>query len=190
MNRQHTQLVHWLEASGEQVANALTGLAPAQLQAAPDGEWSLHQIMAHLRDTDKHVFLYRIKRILDESAPPTVPVFEQVEWNAAHYSPDEPLARIIADFRRARRALVKRLRAARDKDWARYAIHPIYGSIPIEYIAAHAYAHTLEHLAQFALAQEKAVMERFTAQPAPAPRRAQAARPRPPRAKQGAAPKP
>jgi hypothetical protein len=150
MNKQHTQLIDRLEASASELADALAQLPADQFARIPkEGEWSLHMVMSHVRDTEVNVFAPRVERILKNDAPPAVPSFNQEEWTRLHYSPDEPLKNIVAEFRGARRKLVKLLRGTRDGDWKRYAIHPEYGNIPIEHIALHSYAHTLEHLQQF-----------------------------------------
>lgn len=149
MNKQHTQLLERLEDSAAQISEAVKKLSPEELNRVPkEGEWSLHGALAHLRDTEVQVFLYRIGRILKETEPPTVASFNQEEWSAAHYSPQEPIEKILKEFRAGRRKLASQLRLTGDKDWARYAIHPEYGNIPIEYIALHTYNHTLEHLQQ------------------------------------------
>lgn len=149
MNKQHTQLLERLEDSAAQISEAVKKLSPEELNRVPkQGEWSLHEALAHLRDTEVQVFAYRIGRILKEADVPTVASFNQEEWSAAHYSPREPIETILKEFRAGRRKLVNQLRLTTDKDWARYAIHPEYGNIPIEYIALHTYNHTLEHLQQ------------------------------------------
>lgn len=156
MNKQHTQLLERLDDSATQVADAVKTLSPAQLAHIPqEGEWSLHGALAHLRDTDAQVFLYRAKRILNEKDPPVVASFNQEEWSRDHYSPDEQTANIIKEFLAARRKLVKLLRETRDSDWKRYAVHPEYGNISIEYIALHTHNHTLDHLSQLLNAQEE-----------------------------------
>ncbi len=159
MNKQHTQLIDKLEESGAQVIKEFNKLSDKQVNQVPqNGEWSLHKAMAHLRDTEEQVFLYRVKLILNSDEPPTVKNFDQAEWNVEHYSPDEPRKKLVREFRKARRKLVKNLRDTKKKDWARYAIHPQYGNIPIEYIARHAYSHGVEHLAQFLVGQEMEVL--------------------------------
>lgn len=160
MNKQHAALLERMESSALQVAAAAAKLSPAQLSRVPrEGEWSLHQSLAHLRDTDAQVFLYRTARILNEDAPPIVASFHQEEWMREHYSTKEPIKDIIAGFRAARRKLVKLLRGTTDKDWTRYAVHPEYGKISIEYIALHTYNHTLEHLQQLLDAQEEMLLD-------------------------------
>ncbi len=160
MNKQHTQLVDRLAESGDELIAALGQLSDKQLMHVPrEGEWSLHENMAHVRDAEVQVFLYRVGRVLDEDAPPLVPNFDQEAWNREHYSSREPIKQIVSEFRRARRKLVQRLRETRDKDWARYAIHPQYGKITLEWLALHAYDHTLEHMLQFQAAREAALLE-------------------------------
>jgi len=156
MKKQHAALIAQLEASANQVSAALKELSPAQIQRVPaKGKWSLHQNLAHLRDTEAQVFAYRAARILRESAPPIVANFDQEAWMRAHYSPAEPVTAILAEFRAARRKLVKLLQSADNKGWTRYAVHPEYGKISLAYIALHAYNHTLEHLQQLLNAQEE-----------------------------------
>lgn len=160
MNKQHTLLLDRLEDSANQVADAVKQLSAEQLNRIPkEGEWSLHGALAHLRDTDVQVFLYRAQRILKEDTAPTVASFNQEEWSREHYSAKEPMQDIIGEFKTARRKLVKLLRNTRDKDWTRYAVHPEYGNISIEYIALHTYNHTLEHLQQLLDAQESNVLQ-------------------------------
>lgn len=159
LNKRHTQLVNRLADSAAEVVDSARRLSPEQLLAIPaEGEWSLHGTLAHLRDTETQVFVYRAARIMGEDAP-KVENFPVEEWQAAHYRADEPVANILAEFRRARNRLVKLLGGTSDRDWARYAIHPEYGKITMEWLALHAYNHTLDHLAQLLDAEEKELLK-------------------------------
>lgn len=159
MNKQHTQLIDRLEASARELADALAQLPADQIARIPkEGEWSLHMVMSHVRDTEVRVFAPRVAVILKNDAPPAVEPFGQEEWMQKHYAPGEPLKGMVTEFRAARRRLVKLLHATRDSDWKRYAIHPDYGNISIEYIALHTYAHTLEHLQQFMNVREANIL--------------------------------
>lgn len=156
MNTAHSQLIERLDDSAVQVATAVKPLSAEQIKRVPrEGEWSLHQALSHLRDTEVQVFSYRVARILKETEPPLVANFDQEEWMREHYAENEALKKIVAEFRAARRKLVKLLRSTKDNDWTRCAIHPEYGKISIEYIALHAYNHTLEHLQPLLTAQEE-----------------------------------
>jgi hypothetical protein len=61
-------------------------------------------------------------------------------------------------LRAARRKLIRLLRKTTDKDWARWAVHPEYGRISIEWLATHNYSHMLEHLHQLLEMREKAIL--------------------------------
>lgn len=162
MNRQHTQLVDRIEASGKELLDAFEHLTEEEIQRVPAiGEWSIHQTMAHVRDTEKYVFLERSRRILTETDPPIVQNFDQDEWNREHYSTKEPLKNILSDFRASRRSLVKNLRASKDKDWSHYAVHPMYGKISLEYIATHNYSHTLDHIHQLLEIHEGTLLKKL-----------------------------
>jgi hypothetical protein len=160
MNRQHTILIERLETSAVEFSDVVAKIPNAQLMRVPqNGEWSLHMSLSHLRDTEVQVFAYRVDLILKHDTPQVVQNFDQEEWLRAHYSAKEPSKNILAEYRAARRKLIKLLRGTTDKDWSRYAIHPEYGNIPTEYIALHAYNHTLEHLHQFLNAQEENLLQ-------------------------------
>ncbi len=164
MNAQHKQYIGRLEASGKELVKALDKVSQEDLMRPPKpGEWSLHQNAAHLRDVEEQVFLYRLKRILSEDLP-AVQNFDQEAWMREHYTPAEPIQDLARDFVTARRQVVKLLRATKDKDWARCALHPIYGKISVEWLALHNYAHTYDHLAQVLYANDEALLKRLQAQ--------------------------
>lgn len=160
MNRQHTQLVNRLEASGEELVARVGKLTPEELAAAPAGEWSLHQQLTHLRDTEQHVFWGRAQRIMKQDNP-AVENFDQEEYMRAHYDAAEPVKQIMGEFRQARRRFVRLLRQTRDADWMRTARHPEYGMFSLEYLVLHGYAHTLDHLAQILYLQEQTLRQKL-----------------------------
>ncbi len=159
MNRHHVELIERIEESGKEFLSYLSQLTEEEIHRVPaPNEWSIHAVVAHLRDTEEHVFLKRTERILGASQPVNVENFDQDQWNRDHYSPEESLKEIIAHLRAARRKLIRLLRKTTDKDWARWAVHPEYGRISIEWLAIHNYSHTLEHLHQLLEMREKAIL--------------------------------
>lgn len=159
MNRQRKVLVDRLESSATDFVEYLWDLSAGEIAARPTPtEWSLHQCAAHVRDTEQSAFLVRVELILKEPHP-SVMNFDQDEWWKTHpYSPDEPLKRIIAEFRTSRRKMVRLLRKASDQDWDNWARHSAYGKISLEWIAMHSYHHTLEHIHQMGDAREKELL--------------------------------
>ena len=160
MKLQLKKLIDRLETSGKDYVAYLSQVAEQDLHATSSPtEWSIHQVAAHMRDTEQRAFLVRIQRIMKEDHP-AVQNFDQDEfWKMNPYSAAEPIKKIIADFRATRRKMVSLLRKASDDDWKNWAAHSAYGKISLEYIAMHCYHHTLEHIAQMGYAREKDVLK-------------------------------
>lgn len=141
-------LIDRLEASGKEFIKWLTLFTPDKANASPGpDEWSAREIAIHQRDTEEQVFLLRTVRALQEDHP-VVSMFVQEEWEREHSSDGESLAKIIADFRAARRKLIRLLRNASSREWEAYAVHPKLGKLSVGLMAEFNYSHTLNHLAQ------------------------------------------
>ena len=60
------------------------------------GGWNIHQVIAHMRDVNQHVYLPRLHRIIDEENP----MFENFDgdaWMAEHYQPLEPIGKLSSE---------------------------------------------------------------------------------------------
>lgn len=159
MNRAHAKLIERIQESGKDLYYYLSQLTDEEIRRVPaPNQWSIHAVIAHMRDTDRQVFLKRVKRIMAASAPPAVENFDQDQWNREHYSPDEPMSKIIAEMKTARSALLGLLKKMTDKDWKRWGVHPEYGKISVEFLAIHEYNHTVEHLHQLLDLREQAML--------------------------------
>ena len=62
-----------------------------------EGEWTLHQIASHIRDTEKLVYGARIQRTVNEDNP-EFKNFDADAWMREHYNPQEPLKEILDEF--------------------------------------------------------------------------------------------
>ncbi|MCL4393586.1 MAG: DinB family protein [Chloroflexi bacterium] len=158
MNRKRAGLVDRIEQSGKDYMWYISQLSADDIAQAPaPGEWTIHQVVAHMRDTEQYVFVERTQRIM-AGPHPAVANFDQVEWNREHYAATEPFTKIVAEFRAARRKFVSLLRQASNEDWANWAAHPDYGKISLDWLASHDYQHTLDHLAQIVALRDKALL--------------------------------
>ena len=158
MNRERQALIDRLEQSGKDyLGNLLRVDDSAIYSASTPSDWTIHQIAAHMRDTDKQVILYRLDRILNETHP-AVTNFDQEAWNREHYSTDEPISQIIAEFRSTRRKIIRLYHQAPIAAWNNWAVHSQYGKISLDWLAMHCYHHTLEHIAQLGYAREKVLL--------------------------------
>lgn len=163
MNLKRVGLIDRLEKSGEDYIWYVGQLRDEQIHTPPaPKEWSIHQVAAHMRDTQQRVFVYRAQRLVKE-AHPQVESFDQEVWHRDHYSPDEPLKQIISEYRIAHRKFIRILRDAEEKDWQNYAAHPEFGKISLEWLALHNYQHNLSHIAQIATLAEHELLKKLNA---------------------------
>ncbi len=162
MNRRHRQLIERIQESGKELSDYVSRLSEDEIRREPgDGEWSIHAILAHLRDVEEQVFLKRTQRILSEKEPPQVEDFDQETWNKEHYSPKESTKKILGEWRKARRKFLALLGKAADKEWIHYAIHPYYGKVSLDWLATHDYSHTLDHLHQLLAQREREILKQL-----------------------------
>jgi hypothetical protein len=123
------------------------GLTPpeAAVWRPAEGEWSVHETLTHLRDVERLVFLPRLQRVTAEDRP-YLPYFDEVAYHKEHWSPDEPLADLLAGFVHDRAAECELLEQA--ADWERLGVHQTRGPVSLAWLAEYAIGHTWEHLSQ------------------------------------------
>jgi hypothetical protein len=127
---------------------AVGQLPPADQGWAPaPGEWSAHETAAHTRDTEREVYLLRVRRVLREERP-ELAWFDEVGWHASHYRPDEPIEHILSEYEAAHGELVALLRGIDSAAWERSGLHPTAGAQTTAYWARHCYNHALDHVHQ------------------------------------------
>jgi hypothetical protein len=111
-----------------------------------EGEWTLHQVAAHVRDIDRVVYNARIVRTLQEQDP----LFQSIdpdEWMKENYNKDEPLAGILVEFRSNVAELLNTLGEASDEAWSRVSRHETLGDgLTLQWWVERSLAHIEEHL--------------------------------------------
>jgi len=161
MEIKRKQLIDRLEAVGKEFAQYLADMSEEEANASPTPEqWSARHLAIHMRDTEQQVFLLRTERALyDEHS--TVGMFVQEEWEREHPSEHEAYEKIIADFRAARRKLIRLLRKASKREWENWVAHPKLGKLSVGLMATFNYSHSLDHLAQLIDLHEKTLLHRL-----------------------------
>jgi hypothetical protein len=134
-----------LREQSKQVVHEV-GLMPneALLWRPAEGEWSVQECLAHIRNIERQVFLVRISKVVKESNP-FLPNFDEFAYHREHWRADEPVAEIMPDFLAARAELVGLLETT---DWARTGTHEERGPLSLDWLATYASNHTWEHLSQ------------------------------------------
>jgi hypothetical protein len=142
-------LLSRLTQQPDQFATSLAAVpeADSHTRHAADGT-TLHQLAVHIRDAEVMAFLPRFWRILSEDRPHLEP-FPHHRWSLENgYRPDEPLADILADFRRHRTEAVARMRTLTELDWNRIGVHPPSGPRTLQWWAERIYTHARNHIAE------------------------------------------
>ncbi|HCC78610.1 MAG: hypothetical protein A2X25_09850 [Chloroflexi bacterium GWB2_49_20] len=118
-----------------------------QTQPLEAGGWNIHQVVAHMRDVNQHVYLLRLHRIIDEENP----MFENFDgeaWMAEHYQPLEPIRNLVSEFREQCRSTADWLRSLPLEAWNLPGKHPSFGKHSLQWWVERTLAHISEHLAQ------------------------------------------
>lgn len=122
------------------------------------GGWSIHQVLVHLRDADAHAYLPRILRILAEDTP-FVEDFDDSDWMAKHYNPNEPVGAILAEYRELRNKEIACLESMPADGWSRMGRHPTWGLRSIQWWVERSLAHCEEHLKQIQQSLAESIQE-------------------------------
>lgn len=110
-----------------------------------DGEWTVHQMAAHVRDVNQHVYGERIRRTLDEDTP-KFKNFDADLWMAEHYNRSEPLETILDGFLTNVHELLVLLKAMPVEGWSRLSQHETIGGEPtLQLWVERGLAHMEEH---------------------------------------------
>ncbi len=137
-----------MQATPARIAGAIDGLSASILQRpAPDGGWSLHQVIAHLRDA-QDLLAYRVNLILEEDDPP---LEAKAVWamQGGNAKPKESTHDVLRVYRASREQTVRTLEGLPVKDWWRTGRHTEFGPLTILQTVSYFTAHETSHGAQF-----------------------------------------
>lgn len=113
----------------------------------PTKNWSILEIVCHLRDEEVEDFRCRVRSTLeapDKPWPKIDPVGAAIERKYQEEDPETALAAFLQE----RETSLEWLRATGDADWNRSYQHPQFGAIPAGLLLGSWAAHDLLHLRQ------------------------------------------
>lgn len=116
------------------------------------GEWSPHQIVAHLAAAEQEALAPRLQRILDEDHP-VLADWDETQWMEEIYDPERDVEEWLAQFEGARRELMPTLNKLELRSWNRTGRHPYRGERTLLWWVEYAVHHTREHLVQLGAEQ-------------------------------------
>jgi FMN phosphatase YigB (HAD superfamily) len=116
----------------------------------PSDEWTLTEILAHLRDADLEVNLPRIERIC-RGENPFLPGVVTDDWAAERNYRKEDLVSAFNGFMAARLQLLALLTGLAIEDWEKPARHAIFGPTRLIELAGFVATHDKNHIQQASL---------------------------------------
>jgi hypothetical protein len=134
-------------ATPQKLARLLKGVPKAKLRKRPaPAKWSIHEIMAHLADTEV-VSGFRMRMILGKPGAPLIG-FDQDDWVVAGHYDKRQTATALEQFTVLRKMNLDILKAIGPAQWKHAGIHSERGEESVETIVAMMAGHDLNHLAQ------------------------------------------
>lgn len=111
-----------------------------------EGEWTVHQLAAHVRDVDSVIYGGRIRRTLDEEDP-EFKRFDADGWMAEHYDHEESLGKILNEFAAHVDETLELLKTMPVEGWSRLSRHEtLGGGLTLQLWVERSLAHIEEHL--------------------------------------------
>ncbi len=142
------ELTSALVATPRAIAGVASGLGPDALRWRPRaGEWSLTEVMAHLVDLERTVFLPRLERMAAEGVPEFA-TFDVDAWSRARDHGARDFIADLAAFGQARETTLAFLRGLPAEAAGRRGLSGHFGPVTLAQYATHAVDHDLEHLGQ------------------------------------------
>jgi len=140
------RMLNKLAQAGKQVER-IVSKAKDPSQPLEPGGWNIHQVVTHLRDVNKQVYLPRLHHIVDEEDP----LFENFDgeaWMAQHYQPREPILELSSEFGNQCESTAIWLGSLPNENWNRPGKHPTIGVHSLQWWVERFLAHITEHLVQ------------------------------------------
>jgi hypothetical protein len=140
-----SQLIQRIQVAAQEFSDACRAVKNP-FMPVDEGGWNTHQLAAHTRDVQIHVYGMRARRTVEEDQP-VFPNFDNDAWNAEHYHPDEPIAKMMDEFLADVRQMAPWLEGLPPAAWSRPSHHEINGDFTMQVWVERMLAHIEEHLA-------------------------------------------
>jgi hypothetical protein len=138
-----SQLIERLRSTAKGFSEACLALSDPYTPVEAGG-WNAHQLAAHTRDVQIHVYGARARRTVSEEKPEFLN-FDGDAWNAEHYHSDEPIAKICDEFLADIREITSWLESLPLSAWSRLSRHEVYGEFTMQTWVERMLAHIEEH---------------------------------------------
>ena len=127
----------------------LSPMTPEHARRSPDDlhEWSIIEILCHLRDYE-NIFFQRATLILQEEYPPLpIPESNEVMTALGHYKQQE-LSSVLTSLQTTRQAFITVLSDVREEQWMRKGMHSDGSPVTLKEVVLQVIMHDIDHLEQ------------------------------------------
>jgi len=143
----HQDLVERLNANAAALRSELAGLPEEALARRPsENEWSIKEIVGHLRDHAQ--FLHRRLYMMIKLEEPRLEAYDQEALVRDRNPQATPIVQLLAEFSAQRAETIEMLADLVHWNWARTGHHEELGRMSIRQLVDRAVAHDEAHLAQ------------------------------------------
>ncbi len=153
-----TELLERYRKGPELIAAVLTGAAGSELDWAPEGKWSIRQIVAHLADAEI-VGTDRVRRTIAEDNP-TLIGYDQNAWARALNYSKRKISDALDVLRKLRAENSELLSSLPPEAFSRPATHNENGAMTLESIVESYATHTEAHARQIRDVRDRFKTER------------------------------
>ena len=120
---------------------------PQWLSRPAAGEWSLTEILCHLRDVDREVNLARFEKVID-GLNPFLPGINTDTWAQERAYQQQDGTAALRSFIEVRTHLVAQLEILEKQDWQKPARHAIFGPTNLQELVSFVATHDRSHIQQ------------------------------------------
>ncbi len=129
------RLLDQLESIPNEITRTVRAISPEKIHRPTQlDKMSPHQIIARLRNMEKHAYSARLQKIIAEESP-SMETFPIERWEAEHYAPSESIESILNEYGAIRQNELHLLRALSPHDWNRSGRHNTFGLRTVQWWA-------------------------------------------------------
>jgi uncharacterized damage-inducible protein DinB len=120
---------------------------PEERLDQPQGSdgWSVHSILAHVRDMEASAFLPRLELLLEQEQP-YLERYDERQWLQENNPPKESVQEILESYRCLRERELSWLKDMEPEGWSRTGRHPTWGLRTLQWWVERSLVHALGHL--------------------------------------------
>ena len=153
----HVGLISVLKATPAAFSTFSQKLTEKQWQQRPEpSEWSITEILCHLRDVDLEINLPRIEKVASGSNP-FLPGINSDTWTEERRYCEQDGQSAFLSFREARRNLIDCIENLKPEEWELSARHAIFGPTSLRELVGFMTTHDRSHIQQIASAARQTI---------------------------------